>query len=315
MSALTDLFTSLANKIRSKLGTTTTYTPAQAIAAIDNVYTKGVTDTKKGNATDSDVKSGKTYTSTNGVNRTGTFAAQPLTITPSTGSQSIYPDDGKYFNEITVDSIMPQIRTGTAASAAGRDSTGPYVSFPYGWWPNTGSNTNYTRLTNAQAISTVATEEQSGGISPNSTTALVVTPSSGKLLSKVSVSVTAHTATKTPTGSDLNNSAMNLGERHNYRYINTAVCYSNGKNTCYNGLQITAFAKNQVSGTATEKPPWAADYLIVLSTAVSVDATNKVKQSYDNYGGMKAVFYVCNAAPTITFSGNGYYTIYLVQTA
>ena len=41
MSALTDLFTSLANKVRSKLGTTGTYTPAQAVSAIDTVYTEG----------------------------------------------------------------------------------------------------------------------------------------------------------------------------------------------------------------------------------------------------------------------------------
>lgn len=42
MSALTDLFTSMANKIRSKTGTATTYTPAQmASTGIDDVYAAG----------------------------------------------------------------------------------------------------------------------------------------------------------------------------------------------------------------------------------------------------------------------------------
>ena len=42
MSALTDLFTSMANKIRSKTGTATTYTPAQMVSdGIDDVYAAG----------------------------------------------------------------------------------------------------------------------------------------------------------------------------------------------------------------------------------------------------------------------------------
>ena len=42
MSALTDIFTALANKIRSKTGTQTTYTPAQMVSdGIDDVYAAG----------------------------------------------------------------------------------------------------------------------------------------------------------------------------------------------------------------------------------------------------------------------------------
>lgn len=37
-----------------------------------------------------------------------------------------------------------------------------------------------------------------------------------------------HTATKTPTGGELNSSAMNLGDFHGYKYVNTAVCYNAG---------------------------------------------------------------------------------------
>lgn len=42
MSALSDLFTSLANKIRSKTGGSSTYTPTQMVSAIDDVYAAGV---------------------------------------------------------------------------------------------------------------------------------------------------------------------------------------------------------------------------------------------------------------------------------
>lgn len=41
MSALTDLFTSFANKIRSKVGGSQTYTPLEMIDAIDDVYDAG----------------------------------------------------------------------------------------------------------------------------------------------------------------------------------------------------------------------------------------------------------------------------------
>lgn len=44
MSALTDLFSALANKIRSKTGGSTTYTPPQMVEAIDDVYAAGYSD-------------------------------------------------------------------------------------------------------------------------------------------------------------------------------------------------------------------------------------------------------------------------------
>jgi hypothetical protein len=45
MSALTDLFTSMANKIRSKTGTATTYTPTEMVSdGIDDVYDAGYAD-------------------------------------------------------------------------------------------------------------------------------------------------------------------------------------------------------------------------------------------------------------------------------
>ena len=43
MSALTDLFTAMANKIRTKTGTQTTYTPSEMVSdGIDDVFDAGV---------------------------------------------------------------------------------------------------------------------------------------------------------------------------------------------------------------------------------------------------------------------------------
>lgn len=72
MSALTDIFLQLSNQIRKYLGTTTKYTPAQAILAIDEVYAAGGGGvTPKGNAVVADVLSGKTFSSSAGTNLTG----------------------------------------------------------------------------------------------------------------------------------------------------------------------------------------------------------------------------------------------------
>ena len=47
MSQLTDYLTSLANKIRTVMGTSQPYTPTQAVSAIDAVYNLGVIDAKE----------------------------------------------------------------------------------------------------------------------------------------------------------------------------------------------------------------------------------------------------------------------------
>ena len=47
MSVLTDFFTSLSNKIRNKLNTSITYTPTEAVNAIDDVYWGGLMILKK----------------------------------------------------------------------------------------------------------------------------------------------------------------------------------------------------------------------------------------------------------------------------
>lgn len=332
MSALTDFFTSLANKIRSKLGTSTTYTPAQAVSAIDDVYTKGVTDTKVGTAVAGDVLSGKTFTNSssvgasgsmtnngavsqalncggsytvpagyhngsgkvtanslasqtgvdsgktavtagtmvsgyqgwvNGSKITGTFAGQEKTVTagtsaasvtpdsgkyltkvtynptpsqsksasPSTSAQTISPDSGKLLSSVSISAISPQRAAGTAAVASGKDSTGPYVYFPYGWYPSGGNDRQYVRMTAAQAVAACPSQSKS---TTSSRTAQTISPDSGNLLSSVSIAKYPDASgTFTPSSSQYNSSAADMGATNNLRYVNTAVCYSEGQKSVY----------------------------------------------------------------------------------
>lgn len=99
LNALKDTFQGYVNSIYNKFvsqGTTpTAKTPAAISAAVDtlatNKYNAGVSDTKKGNAGQGDVLSGKTFTHSTKVNDTGTMVnrgAVSQTLNPN-GSYTI----------------------------------------------------------------------------------------------------------------------------------------------------------------------------------------------------------------------------------
>lgn len=90
MSALTDLFTALANKIRSKTGGSDTYTPPEMVAAIDDVYDAGVAA---------------------GTTPTQTKSAGPNVST----NKDVTPDSGYLLSKVT---ITPLSHTGTYTPAA-----------------------------------------------------------------------------------------------------------------------------------------------------------------------------------------------------
>lgn len=284
MSVLTDLFLSLSNKIRSKLGTTTKYSPTAVIeTGIDAVYSAGVSAgisaTKVGTAGIGDVVSGKTFTNASDVGLTGTFASQTKTQAPSTSAIDVTPDSGKWLSKVTVSAIQtetktqapstsaidvtptsgkfltkvtvsaiptetksaspstsaqtitptsgkfltsvsisaisPQRTAGTAAVASGQDSTGPYVYFPYGWWPSGGNDRQYCRMTAAQAVAACPSQEKTV---TSSRSAQTVSPDSGKLLSKVTVNALAPTGTYTASS---RGASLDMGATSNYRYVNT----------------------------------------------------------------------------------------------
>lgn len=94
MSALTDYFTSLANKIRSKTGKVATLTPSDMVDEIDDVYSAGVNDTFA--------------------------AAQAKSATATTSAQTISPDTGKLLKSVTVN---PQQHSATYTFSSGNGAT------------------------------------------------------------------------------------------------------------------------------------------------------------------------------------------------
>jgi len=114
MSALTSLFTSMANKIRSKVGGSDTYTPTEMVSAIDDVYDAGVssatTPITPSNASPAPMTSGTGYKpSANG------YAIQSyVTITPDDDSPaSLWSSGGelKKVNEGFAIERQPERRT------------------------------------------------------------------------------------------------------------------------------------------------------------------------------------------------------------
>lgn len=271
MSALTILFTNLANKIRSKTGKSGTLTPAQMINEIDEVYSKGVGDSKVGNAEAGDVTASKTFTNSSTSGVTGTMPdyravtsptvqngnsdttkpafrlngdnfeicpmagrwgysydhcikvpAQAKTATPGTSAQAITPDAGKALKSVTVEAISPQKTNGSNVTSATRDANGPYVTFPYGWYPNGGSGSANVRLTEAQAIGMVSSQSKTVTASRQNQT---VTPDSGKLLSQVTVNKYPDAnGTFTVNSRSAN---IDMGATNNYRYVNTSSVPNN----------------------------------------------------------------------------------------
>ena len=239
MATLTQVFTSLADKIRSKLGTTTKYTPAQAISAIDDVYEKGVSE----GTTPTQEKTVTAGTSASTVTPDSGYALSKVTVnptpsqtksaSPSTAAQTISPDSGKLLSSVSISAISPQ---------TGIDGTGPYVYFPYGWWPSSNSTYGaFTRLTQAQAQA-----------------------------------AHAHTGTRANVTS---NGTIDLGETHSIRYVPVSVdkgvklvgTYS--ANTTINISSLGATSKSQFLLVCdTEASGWSGswnllrDYNRVLSS-------------------------------------------------
>ena len=88
MSALTDLFSSMANKIRSKTGTATTYTPPQMVSSgIDDVYAAGVASaTSPITPSDSSPVAMSANTGYKPTTAGYAIASNPTSITPSNSS-------------------------------------------------------------------------------------------------------------------------------------------------------------------------------------------------------------------------------------
>ena len=122
MSALTDYFQSLANKIRTKTGKNNTLTPTDMINEIDTVYSTGqanpVTQTKSVTPTTSaqtvTPDAGKFLSSVS----VGAISTQTKSATPTTTAQDITPDSGKYLTKVSVGAIATQTKSATPTTSA-----------------------------------------------------------------------------------------------------------------------------------------------------------------------------------------------------
>ncbi len=108
-TAITNIFDDVYTKFVNQGTTPSAKTVSGMSNAVDtlatNKYNAGVSATKKGNAGQGDVKSGKTFTNSSGVNIAGTFAAQEKTVTSSLNIQTVTPDSGKYLSKVTVNAM------------------------------------------------------------------------------------------------------------------------------------------------------------------------------------------------------------------
>ena len=165
-----------------------------------------------GDATDGDVKAGKTYMNANGAstgtmtdngavsktlnttttsytvpegyhNGSGTVSitTQTKSCTPTTSSQTITPDSGKVLSSV---SVGTQVHTETKSITAGTST----------------ASTDLTATHNYRYISVAPTPSQSKSVTAPASGTTTVSPDSGKLLSSVVVSPTpSQEKTSTPT--------------------------------------------------------------------------------------------------------------------
>lgn len=109
MSALSDYFGSLANKIRSKTGKSSTLSPVAMINEIDAVYEAGAESVP-------------------------TPTAQSKSVSPTASSQTVTPDSGyDYLSQVTVSAVQTQEKTADAYQSYGSVKTilpdsGKYLS-------------------------------------------------------------------------------------------------------------------------------------------------------------------------------------------
>ena len=137
MSALTDLFTAFANKIRSKTGGSDTYTPPQMINAIDDVYQAGV----DAGTTPTQTKTVTAGTTATTVTPDTGYALSSVTVnptpsqsksaTPTTSAQTISPDSGKLLSSVSVGAIQTETKSDTPNVSTNKTvspSSGKYLS-------------------------------------------------------------------------------------------------------------------------------------------------------------------------------------------
>lgn len=269
MSALTDLFTALANKIRSKTGGSATYTPPQMVNAIDDVYDAGVA--------------------------AGTTPTQTKTVTAGTSATTVTPDQGYALSSVTVNPTPSETKT-QAAGTSNIDVTptsGKLLS-KVTITPLSHTGT-YTPVANTAANDMGANHDKryvntSGMIVPSGNKSITANGTnidvSSYATASVSVPAPTHTGTYTPAA---NTSANDMGASHTYRYVNTSgMVVPSGT---YSAGEYTTNGTKTISGLSS----YAA---VTFDINIPASSTTTGSHSNSDTGTVSSKTQTFNAAKT-----------------
>lgn len=193
------------------------------------------------------------------IKKTPVFDTQEKSVTGSRSNQEVTPDSGKYLTKVTVNKFPDATGTYTAASKASNLDMG--ISNNYRYVNTTGLGQEKTVMANYNADR-------------------VVTPDSGKYLSKVTANAFQHTAVySVPSSHPIK---ADMGAEHNYKTVNLDNI-SNFELTVINDMKKDDPAQTPVkldSLTVTSKAADGSDIRQTLDVGVEYGVDDLPVTSY-----------------------------------